>query len=118
MNSATKLRKSEIPTALLAAFPSYTGRKFSLEVAERVTLHDLNWDGGTCNKYALVSLDGLGLAQLPSESPWNPRVEGKAFTIPQGWVVVQHSHFLGQDCGLRFYVSPADAPKLLSKGSA
>lgn len=113
MNTTTKLRKGDLPKNLLAAFPSYTGRKFRLDLSGRVCLHDLNWDGGTHNSYALVSLDGAGSAQLPRESPWNPRVEGQTFEIPERFVVVCHSHFCGRDCGLTFYANPKDAAKLL-----
>ena len=113
MKKPIRLRKSEIPAALLAAFPSYTGRKFRLQIAEQVTLHDLNWGGGTRNSYALVSLDGLGLAQLPKETPWTPRAEGATFNIPPRWVVVEHTIFQGQDLGLRFHTHPSDAPRLL-----
>lgn len=116
MDKQTSLRKSEIPTALLATFPTYKGRKFSLEARASVTFHDLNWDGGTRNEYALVSLDGLGLAHLPKEAPWNPRVEGQTFALPPRWVVVEHVTFCGKDLGLRFYVHPSDAPALLGQG--
>jgi hypothetical protein len=112
MKQAHKLRKSEVPATLLAAFPDYKGRKFTLEVAETVTLHDLN-----CNRYALVALDGHGSAELPRESPWDPRVEGKTFAIPSGFAVVEHTHFCGKDMGLRFHVSPSDAPRMLPSAS-
>jgi len=113
MKHSTKLRKADVPAALLAAFPQYKGRKFRLEVTERVSFYDLNASGGTWNRYALVSLDGLGAAALPSESPFNPRVEGSTFALPPRFVVVEHSHFCGQDIGLRFHVHPSDVAKLL-----
>lgn len=113
MNTPTKLRKSEIPAVLLAAFPAFKGRKFRLDASGKVTLSDLNWGGGTRNEFVLVSLDGQGAAALPKESPWNPRAEGMTFAIPERWVVVEHSVFCGQDCGLTFHVNPADLAKLL-----
>ncbi len=119
MKHSTKLRKSDIPAALLAAFPNYSGRKFQIEVTEKVSFYDLNWDGGTHNAYALVSLDGQGAAALPRESPFNPRAEGATFALPPRFVVVEHSHFCGRDVGLRFHVHPSDVAKLLpSAGEA
>lgn len=113
MKHSTKLRKSDLPAALLAAFPNYSGRKFRLEVTESVTFYDLNASGGTWNRYTLVSLDGQGAAALPHESPFNPRVEGATFMLQPHFVVVEHSHFCGKDLGLRFHVHPSDVAKLL-----
>ena len=98
-----------------AVFPSYRGRKFSFEVADKVALTGTYWDGGSRSSYGGVNLSNFQAASLPQFDPpqhggpiQTPEVEGRP-----GMAVVEHSIFCGRDTGITFYVHPSDAPQLL-----
>lgn len=113
MFESIKIRKSAIVKELLAmTFSSYRGRKFKLRPATKVTLHDLNWGGGTRNVYCAIDM-ASGKARkldMTAVAPWdknNP--EGQTLELPPNVVVVCHSIFCGQDMGITFYVNPSSA---------
>jgi hypothetical protein len=115
MNPTIKATKKQVASVVARTFPNYHGRKFVVEVAERVTFYDTNWSGGTCNKYAAVTRDGqTGFFTAPA--PWVNALEGQTVDLPVDVVVVAHEYYCGQDCGLRFYVHPDALPKLLPDG--
>lgn len=113
MFDSIKIRKSAIVKELLAlTFPSYRGRTFKLQPASKVTLHDLHWAGGTRNVYHAVDMSNGQARKLDMTAiaPWdktNP--EGKPLELPPNIVVVCHSHFMGHDMGITFYVHPSHA---------
>lgn len=102
-----KVKKSELPAEILAAFPDYKGRKFAVCLTDRVTFSDLHWGGGTRNSYKLVPLvEGATAEALTVGLPWNSPTEGATVALPAGFAVVEHSYFCGRDVGLRVYVNP------------
>lgn len=106
MSTTTKLRKSDIPRELLAAFPDYRGHTYKLDTSGRVWFHDLHWSGGTRNQYVLVPLaTGAKGNKLVTGLPWCSPTEGVCVDIPEGFAVVCHSFFCGKDIGLTIYVS-------------
>ncbi len=111
-----KVTRKEVDVLARATFPEYKGRKFSVIAAEQVTLHDVNWGGGSRNQYRAVTLEGQPLGSTDRFSqmwPGSHAAEGMTLPIPQGAVVVEHCIFCGKDLGLRFYINPADMPKYL-----
>lgn len=99
-----------------ATFPSYSGRKFALEVRESVTLDGTYWFGGSRSSYAAFTVtEPCMAAQLPH---FNPPQFGGPQTPPvvalrPGYAIAEHVLFRGKDLGLRFYLHPADAAPLL-----
>jgi hypothetical protein len=97
-------------------FPDYRGKKFQVIAAESVTLHDLNWSGGSRCQYRACTITGqpLGNADRFNQmAPWRNPAEGQTLPIVPGACVVQHTLFCGQDLGLRIYVHPCDLTPLL-----
>jgi hypothetical protein len=112
-----KVKKSDIAGIVKATFPEYKGRKFGLRPVETVMFTDLNYSGGTRNKYRACTTSGESIESkfnLNAMPPWANPFEGKRVELPAGAVVVEHSMFCGQDCGLTVYVNPADMPKMLN----
>ena len=114
-----KVRKADVWPVVRAAFPEYNGQKFAVEVKERLTLHDLHWDGGTRNEYVAVKLaSGESSRAKVANAPWSERAEGASVDIPPGIAIVEHSIFCGKDIGIRVYLNPANAAKLLAAPEA
>lgn len=115
MAQGMKVQKHDVWHVAGKAFPEYTGRKFSVEYADKFTAHDLNWGGGTRNSYSAVNLDtGEVNSTGPIPAPWAHSSEGKTHSIPLRWAVVVHSFFCGKDVGLRVIVNKEDGVKWLT----
>lgn len=115
-----KVTRADIPQIVRATFPDYRGRKFKVQATEKVTLHDLNWSGGSRSQYRTCTLNGTPAGSADrynAMAPWENIAEGKSLPVPQGFAVVRHSIFCGKDTGLTVYVNPADMPKLLTKAA-
>jgi hypothetical protein len=113
MSEKIKVTKKEIKPILEASFPDYTGKKFTVEFAEKITFYDLNWDGGTKNEYCAVNFESESKHLPDNFAPWNNPIEGKTVIIPVDVLIVEHSYFCGHDMGIRIYANPVNAPKLL-----
>jgi len=101
---------------IYATFPDYGGKKIQVRAAETVTVHGLNWTGGSRNRYAACTLDGRATGNADAGNaalPWRNPVEGQTVAVPPGFAVVEHCMFCGKDLGLRIYVTPGDMPRLL-----
>jgi len=114
MNTSLKVKKSEVAPIVEYAFPNYTGRKFSVEAAERVTFYDTNWGGGTRNVYVALNMDTSKGGRFIAPAPWVNPLEGKTYDLPENVVIVEHSIFCGKDCGIRIYAHPSRFPALLT----
>jgi hypothetical protein len=117
MQEPIKATRAQVERLVRATFPAYRGRKFRVYAAAHVTLHDLNWSGGSRSQYRTCTLAGepIGSADKHNQvAPWNQTAEGQTVPVPQGAVCVRHSMFCGKDMGLSFYVNPADMPRLLT----
>lgn len=112
-----KVKKSDVAEIVKGTFPEYKGRKFLVRASEQVTFSDLNFSGGTRNQYRACAIDGASVESkfnMNSPAPWANPFEGKRIELPAGFLIVEHSVFCGQDCGLTIYANPADMPKLLA----
>jgi hypothetical protein len=108
MNEQIKLTRKIAKPVLDATFPEYNGRKIKVEFAKTLTFYDLNWSGGTRNKYVAIRSDGLKL-NLIAPAPWDNPYEDLKVDIPADVIVVKHAHFCGKDCGITIYVNPDSA---------
>ncbi len=115
MLEPVKVKKAQIAPILAASFPEYRGRSFKVYFTEKVTLGDLNWDGGTKCTYRAVRMSDGKCAPFPHFSPWNNPLEGKTIPLPESGdiIVVVHSYFCGQDMGITFYAHPSAQQKML-----
>lgn len=109
------LDKAMIPEHLRRG---YDGTKFRASVVASVAIPMTAglWDGGSCDKYALVRLaDGFALpCPWENTAPGSRQRYGTVLTLQPGMAVVRHIWFQGADLGLHFYVHPADAALMLA----
>jgi len=113
MNTTVQLTKKQAWPIVSQVFPQYRGRKFRLEFTSQVGFYDTNWSGGTRSYYAAVRADGKH-ARLPEFAPWANPIEGKKIDLPVEVLVVEHTHFCGQDCGIIIYANPQHLPKWIT----
>lgn len=111
-----QITRKQAEKILASTFPEYRGRKIRVIFAESLTLHDLNWSGGTRNEYAFVKASGESARLAATFAPWSNEaatLEGAKIDLPANVIAVEWSHFCGTDCGLRIIAHPSNAPKWL-----
>jgi hypothetical protein len=113
MENSFKVTRKQVKAIIEQTYPDYNGRKFTVEAAERVTFYDTNWSGGTRSQYVAMTRDGK-TGTFTAPAPWVNRLEGQTVDLPEDVIIVKHSIFCGQDCGIRFYVHPNVMPKMLT----
>jgi len=107
-----KLSRKQAKPILNASFPDYSGRKIKLVETDHVTLCDLNWGGGSRNYYCLLrASDGAAMHYEPA-APWAEMNEGSRVALSPRVLVVEHSIFCGQDCGITIYAHPEAMARL------
>jgi hypothetical protein len=95
-NDATAIRMGSI------AFPSYTGRKYKLQVLDGTVDISSYWIGGTRDYYQIIRLEDMVAVPVPEN--------GLAkYTMRQGYAVVEHTIFMGQDAGITIFLHPENA---------
>ncbi len=114
-----KLRKRDVATIVEAAYPEYTGRKFSLVFKERYYMNDY-WSGGSRTYVTALKLEngrlGLSSPDVAAQNPFNQKAHVE-FDIPKNVMLVEHVFFCGKDLGIRIIIHPDSIfiPKLLPK---
>ena len=89
-----------------AAYPNYRGRTIKINYTESVNMASY-WDGGSRDYFEIVRLSDCQCMSIPAQSAFDIRLEGvDNFTIPEGFVVVEHSIFCGKDLGLTIHARP------------
>ena len=114
--NAVPVARRDVEAIIRATFPEYRGRKIKVYATEKVSVHDLNWSGGSRSQYRACTLDGRTLGNLDRYNamhPWSNPAEGATLPTMTGACVVCHTIFCGKDVGLRIAVHPSDLPKLL-----
>lgn len=110
------VKREDVARLVNATFPDYRGRRFALRAVTTVTLHDLNWSGGTRNQYRSCTLAGGaigGSERYNQMAPWENPAEGAALPLPPGFAVVRAGQFQGRATGLVIHVHPSDLAALL-----
>jgi hypothetical protein len=97
------------------AYPSYTGRKYSVRTTDSPLNLRSSWDGGSRNFYTVINLEtGRTSPTLPAQSAFDRPMEGlDAVTLPPNAAIVEHCIFQGRDLGLTLIVGPANAARYL-----
>lgn len=91
------------------AFPDYRGRKFRLEVRQKITLRNRYWSGGTKSDWIAVNLE-TKQAFAPEVHGFNDPAEfggikgDPTIEIPPNVAIVEHIIFCGKKLGLRIFV--------------
>ncbi len=112
-----KVKAKEVKHIIDATFPAYRKQSVYIWPGETVTLHDLNWSGGSRSEYQFCSLAGQPIKtnfDMHSPAPWNNKYEGQVINIPEGFAVIQGGHFCGKVATLSIHVNPASMPKLIT----
>lgn len=113
-SSAIYLERNQVPAALRG---SYTGTRFNARPCESMTIpSDAGlWSGGSRTTYSAIELATGREMPLPGQmsAPWDKDRKEREVTLRPGFAIVAHAIFCGTDCGLTFYVHPADVAQLL-----
>lgn len=107
-----------IKAILIAAHPTWTGRKVHVQPATEYKMANY-WDGGS-RDYVMAYELATGRVYGPAIHTENP-INGAAHAtvrIPEGVLIVEHSVFCGKDAGVTIYAHPANMPRLLPTDEA
>lgn len=114
MADAIHIHRDQVPAALRAG---YEGRKFKAIATESVHIPaDAGlWEGGSRTVYTCIELaTGESVAHPMTDSaPWHPGRNNVRIALAPGFAIVAHSLFCGKDCGLTYYVHPANMTALI-----
>lgn len=107
-----------IPTSEItgiAAQIGYRRKKVSVVVTDSVTLHNLNWSGGTKNVYHAFNIENnsLVLAKACMVHTMFNESEGVQLAMRPGVVIVQTGTFCGKPALMSLYVHPDNVPASL-----
>ena len=112
-----KVTKADVRPIVMATFPDYKGRMFTVEPVHSVRLWNLNWSGGTKYTYKAVSMADGNVASLMPIAPWEEYREGLEVDLPTNVVIVKHTYFCGKDLGITVYCHPQLVSHLLKGGN-
>jgi hypothetical protein len=87
MREPIELKPADVKHIVAATFPDYRRKKVWVYAAETVTLHDLNWSGGTRAEYRTCTIDGQSAgtaAKYNAMAPWDNIAEGKTLPVCRG----------------------------------
>lgn len=97
----------------------YTGRKFKAIVTGSVEIGTQQWSEGSRDLFTAVNLGTGESKPMVDRRPWPENMKPLgSVDIKPGFAVVEHSTFCGKDMGLRFYIRPENATKLLPDQSS
>lgn len=108
--------RPEVRQMALAAFPGYTGRKFSVTAFRGPKNLASYWDGGSRDTFALVRMDDLKAVDIPENGTPYSRAPLQLDALPPGTALVEHSIFHGKDFGLTLHVPAENLAPLLPAG--
>lgn len=90
----------------------YRKHKVIVVISDRVTLSNLNWDGGSRRSYTAMTIDGGRVTgntgKYAMMAPWNNPAEGKTLPLPPGYIVISTGTFCGKPAAATIYINPAD----------
>lgn len=88
------------------AYPTYTGRKFFVEIWNGKPIDCTSfWCDGSRDYFVFVRLDGKTLI-LPESAPWIQSKENRMAKLSPGLFCVRHRFSCGHDCGLTVIMAP------------
>lgn len=97
-----------------ATFPDWKGRKMAVEFGN-FKMWDLNWSGGTRNRFAVVRMTANGMKAecVPAPAPWANQYEGMEVEMRPDFIVVEHSYFCGKDAGITIHADESYRPRFV-----
>ena len=111
-----RIQTPEVKQLALSAFPSYNGRKFSVEQFRGPMNLASCWDGGSKSDFVFVSLaTGQHFSVEENGTPYSNG--GKILQcseLPENVCLVEHRVFMGRETGVTIYVRPENLAKLLT----
>lgn len=122
LTPAIPLSKSNkaVKAILAATFPEYKGRKVMAEVRPTMQMWDTGFGDGTKSVYKVIEAEADGVYVQTSRpfSPCRKGDEGRTVELSETVFVVEHIIFCGKDYGIRIYVHPDLAPKMIAAPAA
>jgi hypothetical protein len=104
----------------LRFFPGYRGRKFDLRIHPGGISLVSCWSGGSRSDFRLVRLEDMKTVPIPENGSGFSAVDrqygpsGLPVKLPApGYAVVEHCIFSGKDLGLRVYLHPDNAARMV-----
>lgn len=109
----------EVRAIALAAFPTYSGRKFTVEQFSGPMRLDSYWEGGSISYFVILDLATLRSRAIEENgTPFSNGGKIERITeLPLNCAVVEHSIFCGRAMGIRIYVRPENLSALLPEPS-
>ena len=104
---------SEIKAMARKAFPSYKGRKFQLDNSGHAVDLQSAWNSGSRDYFVVLQLGTDNTKAIPQNGTMFDHVNVKATKVQPGFVIAEHTYFMGKDLGITFHVHPETAVAFL-----
>jgi len=107
MENQIKLTTKQIPDNL-KKIDGYNGRKFKAVVTDKVTIPiDAGlWSGGTRDYYLKYCEQTKQVSPILGQNSFYEGRKEKQIALTPNWIIVRHSHFMGKDSGLTYFIHP------------
>lgn len=92
-------------------FPAYRGRKFRLDRSGTPVNVTSFWSEGSRDYFAAINLSTSEVVAVPQNgTPFDGGpIAPNGVVVPAGFMLVEHSIFMGKDMGITFHVDPETA---------
>ena len=117
MFTKVSAKDPSIKRIINATFPSYKKHNVYLNPTMSVTLHGLNWSGGSKSDFEACTIEGKSLPvkhDMSAPAPWENPFEGKTIELPENTVIVEGGVFCGKQATLMINVHPSNMARLLT----
>lgn len=110
-----RTQAEEVKEIALAAFPSYSGRKFTVAEFHGPKRLDSCWSEGSRDYFEFVNLESMRTHRVQENgTPWsNGGQILECAELPLNVALVQHTIARGKDLGITIFVNGANLSKLL-----
>jgi len=107
MENQIKLNPKQVPQNL-KHLDGYNGRKFKAVITDQVTIPiDAGlWSGGTRDYYLEVKEGWRAEHPIQGQNNFYEGRQEKEINLDQKTIIVRHSHFIGKDSGLTYFIHP------------
>lgn len=96
----------------------YRRKKVRVVATETVTLHDLNWSGGTRNEYCAVYLRDGKVKKAPmlgNPHPMENEYEGARIAMRPDILIISTGVFMGKPAMMTIFCHPDNFPYLIGE---
>jgi hypothetical protein len=98
--STIHLRRTDptVDAIVRAAFPGFRGQTVKASIGETIRFSNTNWDEGSKSDYVIVQLSTMNSRSIEQAPFWlGSKLHEDTHTIPDGFVVVELSQFMGKE---------------------